>query len=78
MYTRVSLSIHFPGPRYMFKCTSPGLNIGTKKWPGPRPSCPYSVRITRYVRINFVLIVNQTRGAGGLFIHTVPIMRPNC
>jgi len=33
----------------------------------------YSVQITRRVRINFVPIVNQTRG---LIIRTIPISRP--
>jgi len=23
-YTRISLSVHSPGPRYRYKCTSPG------------------------------------------------------
>ncbi len=49
------------------------LFISTKKWARPGPCYPYSVRITRYVRINFVPIVNQ---AGGLIIGTVLIAKP--
>jgi len=41
----------------------PGLFISTKKSPGP--CYKYSIPITRYVRINFVPIVNPTRGEGG-------------
>ncbi len=44
-----------------------GLFISTKKWPMPRPCYPYTVRITRYVQINFVLIVNQTCGSRYLY-----------
>jgi len=54
----VSLSVHSPGPRYRYKYTSKDLYISTQKWPGPGPRYPYTVLITRYVRINFVPIVN--------------------
>jgi len=60
-----SLSVH-TGPLYRCKEVA---------W--VRASFLYSVPITRYVRINFVLIVNQT---GGLVVGTatVPITRPLC
>jgi len=38
-----------------------GLSISTKKWPGHGPHYLYSVRITRYVWVYFVSIVNPTR-----------------
>ncbi len=76
-YTRVSLSVctdnevlrywynegylvisSFSRPCYQYIL---GLFITTNKWLRPRSRYPYSVRIRRYVRINFVLIVNQTR-----------------
>ncbi len=58
-YNRGDLVIGtFPGPCYRYIL---GLFKSTKKRPGPGPRYQCSVPITRYVRINFVAIVNQTR-----------------
>jgi len=52
----VWLSEHSPGLVIGAYCAS---FFGAQKWPSPLYR--YSVPIKRYVRINFVLIVNQTR-----------------
>jgi hypothetical protein len=49
----------FPGPRYQYVL---GIFISTKKWPGTGPHYQYIVEIMMYVQINFVPIVNHTRG----------------
>jgi hypothetical protein len=62
----------FPQTRYRYIL---GLLISKKKWPRPGPRYPCSVRITRYVHINFVPILNQTNKEGSPVIRTVPIIR---
>ncbi len=51
----------FPGPYNWYVLC---LFIGTQKWPGPEHFYWNSVPITR---INFVLIVNKTRGGGSRY-----------
>ncbi len=68
-YSRVLLSVQ-GGSRYQYipqaslsvRTGLMGLFISTKKWLRPGPPYQYSEWITRYVWINFVPIVNQTRG----------------
>jgi len=81
-YTRILLSERNDNEvlRYRYKgwvsllVHSPGLVIGT--FPGP--SYRYSVPIKSYVRINFVLTVNQTRGSCYRYSTENETLVPDC